>query len=89
MHCYTVNLKKKHERIRKKKRRKTPYPLQLCQNNINSPNICFIVACSIQVGHENEKNNLRTSHLQKFFGDYNVCAGTNDFTLKKTAAFKP
>lgn len=74
MHFYTVNLGKKQELRGKKKRRKTPCPLQLCQNNINSPNICFIVACSIQVGHENEKNILRTSNLEKFFGDYNVCA---------------
>lgn len=87
MHCGTGNSEKKKER--RKKEEKLLCLLQLCQNSINSPNICFIVPCSIQVGHENEKNIFKTSHLEKFFGDYNVCAVTNDFTLRKTATFKP
>lgn len=86
MHCGTVNLEKKKER---KKERKLLCPLQLCENSINSPNICFIVACSIQVGHENEKNILKTSHLEKFFGDYNVCAVTTDSLQGKRLLSNP
>ena len=64
-------------------------PLQLCQNNINSPNICFIVAGSIQVRRENEKDILKSGSSEKFIGDYSVCAVTSNFTLKKTTTFKP
>lgn len=101
MHCHIVNFEnhtvkaKKGKNEKGKKEQKNPpnpkllCPLQLCQNNINSPNICFIVARSIQVSQENkEKNILKSDSLEKFIGDY-VYAVTNNFTLKKTTTFKP
>lgn len=82
--------KKKKRKRTKKEQEKLLRPLQLRQNNINSPNICFIVAGSIQVNHENkEKAILKSGSLEKFIGDYNVCAVTNNFTLQKTTTFKP
>lgn len=42
-----------------------------------------------QVSHENkEKGILKSGSLEKFIGDYNVCAMASNFTLKKTTTFK-
>lgn len=53
---------------------------QLYQNKINSPNVCFVVAGSIQVSHEiMEKDTLKSGSFEKFIGDYIVCTVTISF----------
>ena len=80
----------KRNREKRKEKKKLLCLLQIHQNSINSPNICFIVAGSNQIGHENkEKDILKSGSLEKFIGDYSARAVTNNFISKKTTTFKP
>lgn len=86
--CITIELiwktvllrkeRRKRNKKRGKEKKKLLCPLQLCQNDINSPNICFIVASSIPVSHGNKKKSILISgSLEKFIGDYRAHDETN------------
>ena len=76
--------------LKTNKEKKIFCAFQLYQNKVNSPNVCFVVAGSIQVSHEiMEKDTFKSGSFEKFIGDYIVCTVTNNFILKKMTIFKP